>query len=158
MARKVDYHEYLASREWRLRRKGVIDAAEGICQRCGSAPIRNVHHTSYENIGHEKPWELIGVCKPCHEYLAGIKADDPALLVVRELLAKYGLVPVYVSNAASEPTWPPDDYAGGRSCLGASLHIDIRPEDADPPVPVMVRFPIGVGVVGYCRWRPRELD
>jgi len=159
MKQKVDYQEYLASREWRLKRKKVIDFADGICERCGSAPIQDVHHNNYRNIGNEDPLvDLIGVCRPCHAYLAGERNADPALLIVRGLLFQHGLHPVYVPehlDVPDHPEWPPRFWKSGDSQLGLTLHIDAAPEDADPG-PGMnlggLKIPIAVGVVGYCYW------
>ncbi|MDP2949913.1 MAG: hypothetical protein Q8P22_10295 [Chloroflexota bacterium] len=154
---RVDYHEYLASREWRLKRTKVIDFAQGICERCGSAPIRDVHHNNYRNIGNEDPLvDLIGVCRPCHEYLAGVREEDRALVVVRGLLAEHGLLPVYYED---HPDWSPKYFYGGESRLGCSLTIDIAPAHEPPGPgfnPSRLHIPIAVGVVGYCYWWPEE--
>lgn len=151
MKPKVDYHEYLASREWRLKRKEVIDFAEGICERCGSARIQDVHHNNYRNIGNEDPLvDLIGVCRPCHEYLAGERNEDPALPIVMAILMQHGLHAVYGPGE-----WPPRYWHSGESQLGFSLNIDVAPADADPGPGAnlgRLKIPIAVGVVGYCFW------
>jgi hypothetical protein len=74
---RVDYYQYLCSREWALKRKAVKERAGGICERCKRAPLRDTHHLSYRNLGNEPLEDLMGVCRPCHEFLSG-KADwDP---------------------------------------------------------------------------------
>lgn len=89
---KVDYYEYLASREWRQRRKKYIQEETcGLCERCASGPIENVHHTSYARVGHEHNGDLIGVCKPCHQYLAAEREGDPALPIIHEVINESGL-------------------------------------------------------------------
>lgn len=128
MKQRVDYQEYLASREWRLKRKEVIDFAEGVCERCGSARIQDVHHNNYRNIGNE----------------------DPALPIVMAILMQHGLHAVYGPGE-----WPPRYWHSGESQLGFPLNIDVAPADADPGPGAnlgRLKIPIAVGVVGYCFW------
>ena len=94
--KEIDYQQYLASREWRAKRKEVIELADGICKRCASRPIENVHHITYANIGQESLSDLLGVCRPCHEYLAAERNDDPALEIIHRIIEKDGLFPAKV--------------------------------------------------------------
>ncbi len=73
----VDYHEYLASRDWALKREAVKERAGNICERCFLNSIKNVHHLSYANVGDEPLEDLQGLCRPCHEYLSAKRDDDP---------------------------------------------------------------------------------
>ncbi len=75
---KVDYHQYLASREWRLKRKEVIERCGNVCERCHQGPVQNVHHLTYERVGNELIADLQGLCRPCHEFMSGEQHDDPA--------------------------------------------------------------------------------
>ncbi len=54
--RTFDYHRYLASREWAVRKRQVRDRARGECKRhvvAGSFGRRMVavHHLTYEHVG-----------------------------------------------------------------------------------------------------------
>lgn len=77
MAARIDYHRYLASREWAVRREAVKKRAKGKCERCGLLPLRDVHHLTYAHIGSEPLEDLQGICKPCHEYESGVFPFDP---------------------------------------------------------------------------------
>jgi hypothetical protein len=74
---RVDYHQYLASREWALKKEAVRERPGGICERCHSAPIQSTHHLTYERLGNELLEDLQGLCRPCHEFLSAKRDDDP---------------------------------------------------------------------------------
>lgn len=145
---KVDYHEYLASREWRLKRKAVIDFEGGYCARCKSAPIESVHHLTYEALGHENPYyDLMGVCGPCHEYLAGERDDDPARVVIESIITRDGLRPEFHKDGYV--VW----LAGGESENGDLLLVYlVRTEDLDRWKKARVCLPFGSGITGVCWW------
>lgn len=73
---KTEYREYLASPHWqRIRRKKLSLHAE--CQRCCIprwwANSRDehdfdVHHRTYDNLGHEKLEDLEVLCHRCHQF------------------------------------------------------------------------------------------
>jgi 5-methylcytosine-specific restriction endonuclease McrA len=65
----VVYKQYLRSPEWQKKRVAVIHRAKGICERCGKWPIVNIHHKTYDRLGHELLEDLEGVCLKCHEEL-----------------------------------------------------------------------------------------
>lgn len=107
MKQPVDYKQYLASREWRVRRKRFIEEATyGVCQRCAERPIENVHHLTYANIGNEKWSDLMGLCRPCHEYIAGVRDDDPAIEVIQRWIAKHGLRLAETWPGRTSGSWP----------------------------------------------------
>lgn len=59
----------MQSDEWRLLREAIIEAVGGFCERCYAAEpdVRlEVHHLTYERLGHEDPEDLQVVCPPCH--------------------------------------------------------------------------------------------
>jgi hypothetical protein len=75
-----NYGEYLASREWALKKNDVLARAKGICERGHPHPagIRlQVHHQSYEHVYDERLDELLAVCRECHEYLSAVSDIDP---------------------------------------------------------------------------------
>jgi hypothetical protein len=72
-----DYQQYLASREWALKREAVRKRAGNKCERCRAAKMDAVHHKTYANVGHEPLEDLQAICNPCHEFLSGKSNNDP---------------------------------------------------------------------------------
>ena len=60
------YKSYLASPQWRETRAKALRRAKHRCQLCGAKRDLAAHHRHYENIGREKPGDLIVLCRPCH--------------------------------------------------------------------------------------------
>jgi len=69
----MEYREYLESDAWAEIRQKVIKRDGGLCQACLDAPAVDVHHLTYDNMGHEFCWQLVAVCRPCHERIHGRK-------------------------------------------------------------------------------------
>lgn len=65
--RRADYAKYLNSAEWREKRDAVIDRCGGVCEGCRKQSASDVHHLSYRNIHREFLFELVGLCRDCHE-------------------------------------------------------------------------------------------
>lgn len=63
------YQIYLPSREWKERRKLVMLRAQGICEGCRLCPATDVHHLTYQNVGEEFLFQLVALCRPCHDRL-----------------------------------------------------------------------------------------
>jgi 5-methylcytosine-specific restriction endonuclease McrA len=61
------YKQYLQSEAWRRRRELVLRRALGICEGCGQASATEVHHLTYDHVGNEFLWELVAICRDCHE-------------------------------------------------------------------------------------------
>lgn len=82
----------MASPAWRARRQAwraswvKAHAAEPVCQVCGrpwSLAEGDLHHRSYQRLGHETDADLIPLCRtPCHERLHRILESNPAWLRV----------------------------------------------------------------------------
>ena len=72
------YTDYLDSKAWKEKRTKVRWRARGWCERCKVGPRADVHHLTYERVGHERLSDLVGVCRECHEYLHGLRNKDPA--------------------------------------------------------------------------------
>lgn len=72
------YGEYLQSDEWKATRTKIRRRARGWCERCHVRRRVDVHHLSYERLGHERPSDLIAVCGWCHQFLHGQISTDPA--------------------------------------------------------------------------------
>jgi 5-methylcytosine-specific restriction endonuclease McrA len=48
-------------------RNRVIKRDGGLCRGCSEAPATQVHHLTYEHIGNEFDWELVAICRRCHQ-------------------------------------------------------------------------------------------
>lgn len=57
---------YLQSPEWKLKRKLVLERDNYICQACRVNGATDVHHITYGMIGNEPLFNLISVCRNCH--------------------------------------------------------------------------------------------
>lgn len=67
--RRRDYTDYLSSSEWKEIRAAVLDRCEGKCEGCRKSAAVDVHHLTYAHIGAEFLFELVGLCRGCHERL-----------------------------------------------------------------------------------------
>ena len=57
--RRADWREY-----HRLR---ILNRANGFCEACGKKTrCLDIHHLTYERLGHERDEDLQAVCRPCH--------------------------------------------------------------------------------------------
>lgn len=74
---RVDYHEYLASREWALKKRAVFQRSAGRCERCHIFKHTQTHHLTYERIGHEELTDLQGLCDGCHAFVSAKSDVDP---------------------------------------------------------------------------------
>lgn len=61
------YVEYLKSPQWQDIRQRVFERCCGICEGCEKNMATEVHHLTYDNVGNELLFELVGVCKSCHD-------------------------------------------------------------------------------------------
>lgn len=64
----VLYITYLQSNEWRARCYRLYQKRGHVCEMCGrnDRPLE-VHHKTYDNLGHERDDELMIVCRDeCH--------------------------------------------------------------------------------------------
>lgn len=71
--RKPEYLAYLSSPAWKILRKGVLGRCGGVCERCQTRKVQNVHHLHYRTFGHEALTDLLGVCRPCHMEIHGVQ-------------------------------------------------------------------------------------
>lgn len=63
------YLNYISSDDWRYKRKRILQRDGNICQACLAAKASEVHHHTYDNLYEEFMFELVAVCRPCHERL-----------------------------------------------------------------------------------------
>lgn len=62
------YLAYINSSAWRARRLRALDRADRRCQVCGERKWLQVHHVSYERLGHEADADLTVLCWWCHQW------------------------------------------------------------------------------------------
>ncbi|HOX59391.1 MAG TPA: hypothetical protein P5205_19675 [Candidatus Paceibacterota bacterium] len=73
--RRAQYAAYLATPEWAAIRALVVKR-DVVCQGCLSAPIENVHHLTYDHVGAEFAFELVGLCRKCHARVHGVAESE----------------------------------------------------------------------------------
>jgi hypothetical protein len=71
----ADYGEYLKSAAWAKLRALVLKRSRSICEGCGEKPATEVHHLTYKHVSKEFLFELVAVCKPCHDRLHEDEVD-----------------------------------------------------------------------------------
>jgi len=69
------YKEYLCTSAWGERRELVLRRANGMCEGCLKAQATQVHHLTYKHVTNEFLWELVAVCRDCHERFHERKDD-----------------------------------------------------------------------------------
>ncbi len=67
------YNFYLQSDQWKLKRKKVLERDKNVCQACLTNKAEEVHHLTYDNIFDEFLFELVSVCKNCHNEIENNK-------------------------------------------------------------------------------------
>lgn len=64
---QLPYSEYLKTAHWQLRRERALDRAGHHCQVCHAIELLEVHHNTYERLGHERDADLVVLCRNCHQ-------------------------------------------------------------------------------------------
>lgn len=64
---QLSYSEYLKTEWWQQRRAKALAYAEHRCQVCNSDKRPEVHHRTYERLGHERAADLVVLCRDCHQ-------------------------------------------------------------------------------------------
>jgi hypothetical protein len=70
------YADYLRSNEWKIRRRKVLARCKSICEGCGEQPVSDIHHLTYAHVGNELLFELVGLCRFCHEIVHDVGGPD----------------------------------------------------------------------------------
>lgn len=71
--RSMAYRVYLATPEWRYKRREMIKWAERKCQRCREfSHLLQVHHRCYDRLGEELVEDLEVLCDKCHRQEHGL--------------------------------------------------------------------------------------
>ena len=76
------YNNYLNSPEWYEKRALVLKRCHYICEGCNKAKATVVHHLNYKNVGNEFLFELVGLCRKCHERyhnVEGVEHEQQAI-------------------------------------------------------------------------------
>jgi 5-methylcytosine-specific restriction endonuclease McrA len=60
------YEEYLETPAWQQIRERVLERDNWVCQGCAVRPATEVHHLTYQRLFREMLFDLIAVCKRCH--------------------------------------------------------------------------------------------
>lgn len=63
---EVDYGEYINSPEWKAKAQEAKKRAGYKCQLCNGTKRLDVHHRTYERLGHELDSDLTVLCHKCH--------------------------------------------------------------------------------------------
>lgn len=66
------YNAYLLTPKWRAKREAVMRRDNGVCQACLSARASDVHHLTYDHLFDEPLFDLIAVCRPCHDRITAM--------------------------------------------------------------------------------------
>lgn len=74
--RREDYDTYINSPEWKRKREKVLARDKYLCQACLSRAASDVHHLTYKHFKNEPLFELISVCRPCHEKIHNLERKD----------------------------------------------------------------------------------
>ena len=62
----INYYDYIKSDKWKRISRAAKERAGYKCQLCNSKGTLNTHHRTYENLGNERPEDLIVLCESCH--------------------------------------------------------------------------------------------
>ena len=63
------HEEYLKTEKWRKKRERVMERDGGKCQACLRRKAAHAHHLTYTRHKNEPLFDLIAVCRVCHEEL-----------------------------------------------------------------------------------------
>jgi 5-methylcytosine-specific restriction endonuclease McrA len=61
------YREYLKSPRWQTKRRKRLETDGYACVLCHSTQMLEVHHLTYNRLGHERNYDLRTLCHDCHD-------------------------------------------------------------------------------------------
>jgi hypothetical protein len=73
------YNIYLATEDWRDRRAKVLRRCGAWCEGCGDCPATHIHHLTYDHVGNELLFELVGLCDECHALAHSESSNRPPI-------------------------------------------------------------------------------
>ena len=62
-----NYARYLETSDWQIKRQQVLKRDNYICQGCLTNKATEVHHLTYDNVTDELLFQLVSVCRSCHD-------------------------------------------------------------------------------------------
>ena len=67
--REFDERHQLATsgERWQRLRVKIFARCKGVCEGCGDVPATVVHHRHYKRLGKELLFDLVGLCRSCHD-------------------------------------------------------------------------------------------
>jgi 5-methylcytosine-specific restriction endonuclease McrA len=77
---EFSYSAYLKSEHWLETRRAALERAGYRCQVCNGRKNLQVHHNSYENLGHELDRDLIAMCDRCHTLYSERMPKPPTVI------------------------------------------------------------------------------
>jgi len=69
------YTAYLLTPEWRSKADRVLARDAWVCQACLRNRATQAHHLTYKHVFNEPLFELIAVCRPCHEKITRLDRE-----------------------------------------------------------------------------------
>lgn len=63
----LPYSEYLKTEGWQQRRAKALAEGGHKCRVCAAVAALEVHHNTYERLGHERAADLVVLCRTCHQ-------------------------------------------------------------------------------------------
>lgn len=72
----LEYNLYLKSETWMNKRTLVLKRDNYTCQSCLISQATQVHHTTYRHVYNELLFELVSVCKQCHDLITKLDRGE----------------------------------------------------------------------------------
>ena len=69
------YNEYLPGPAWRELQRATFERDKHLCQGCRKAPAVLVHHLTYIRVGREMLFDLVALCRKCHDQIHHLTAN-----------------------------------------------------------------------------------
>lgn len=88
----LEYAEYLKSPEWKEKRKMVMQRDKYICQSCLVEDAREVHHLTYRHLYNEPLFDLVAVCRDCHQSITDMDNKSEYKKIVHQNLLETILI------------------------------------------------------------------
>ena len=77
--RSMPYEDYLLTPHWKTTRAAALASDGYRCTACEATGHLQVHHLTYDHVGHELPEDLTVLCGACHTAVHGLtpQANEP---------------------------------------------------------------------------------
>ena len=97
---REQYQAHLKTDHWQQVRLLALEAAGHRCQVCNSPDQLDVHHRTYERLGHEDLSDLTVLCGTCHGIFHESRSEESSYVTVDEALLGLGnrIKAVYVEG------------------------------------------------------------